>query len=464
MPFSYVVAWSRGHRILSPSAPVLNEPRFGHTAWPHGHARTVIQQAQHLLYEKNSTLHNYLILLALWLMVFSASSQVMIVAPILPRIGEALAVHQSLLGTLVTSYAVMLSVFALITGPISDRIGRRSVLLMGSGAMAVALYFHGLADSYISLLTVRALAGAAGGMLSGAAVAYVGDYFPYHRRGWANGWIMSGIAVGQIIGIPAGTIIADQMGFRWPFLLFGIVMTISTLMIWRFVPQPDVDRDPHPLSIRRAIKNYLILVREPAVGMGTAAYFLMFFSVGLYVIYLPTWLEETLGVGGEEIASLFLAGGLASVVAGPLAGRLSDSVGRKPLIVSSCIGLGIAMLLTTSVVTTMLAAYLIFAGTMVMVGMRISPFQSLMSELVTAERRGILMSLAVGIGQIGIGISGMVAGIMYTDFGYLSNTVMGAVSILLMAFLVRQYLPEPELRPERTVSDVERLAAVPESD
>src|SRR5690606_3954711 len=146
------------------------------------------------------------------------------------------------------------------------------------------------------------------------------------------------------------------------------------------------------------------------------------------VIYLPTWLEETLGVGGEEIASLFLAGGLASVVAGPLAGRLSDSVGRKPLIVSSCIGLGIAMLLTTSVVTTMLAAYLIFAGTMVMVGMRISPFQSLMSELVTAERRGILMSLAVGIGQIGIGISGMVAGIMYTDFGYLSNTVMGAVS------------------------------------
>lgn len=416
------------------------------------------------MYEQNSKLQNYLILAALWLMVFSASSQVMIVAPILPRIGEALHVQQSLLGTLVTAYAVMLSVFALITGPISDHIGRRAVLMVGSGSMAFALYLHGLADSYLTLLGARALAGAAGGMLSGAAVSYVGDYFPYHKRGWANGWIMSGIAVGQIVGIPIGTIIADQWGFRWPFLLFAVVMTASTLMIWRFVPQPDVPLDPNPLSIRRALQNYGRLLRESSIGMGTAAYFLMFFSVGLYVIYLPTWLESTLHVGGKEIASLFLVGGLASVVAGPLAGRLSDSIGRKPLIVTSCVGLGLAMLLTTYVVRDMWSAYLMFALSMIMVGMRISPFQSLMSELVTAERRGILMSLAVGIGQVGIGISGAVAGIVYMKSGFLSSTIIGAAAIMLMAFLVRQYLPEPELRRAPMAVEVEELVVSQDRD
>ena len=74
-----------------------------------------------------------------------------------------------------------------------------------------------------------------------------------------------------------------------------------------------------------------------------------------------------------------------------------------------------------------------------MVAMRISPFQSLL----TAQRRGTLMSLAVGVGQIGVGISGTVAGLTYTEYGYFGNTVAGAVALLLMALLVQRRLPEP---------------------
>src|SRR5690606_26547677 len=137
-----------------------------------------------------------------WLLVFASSSQIMIISPILPRIGEQLGINETLQGTLVTAYAVLVGIMALVTGPISDKIGRRKILLYGAGGMAIALACHGLAVNYISLLLVRSLAGMAGGILSGAAVSYVGDYFPYERRGWANGWIMSGIAMGQIIGIP----------------------------------------------------------------------------------------------------------------------------------------------------------------------------------------------------------------------------------------------------------------------
>ena len=74
--------------------------------------------------------HPYLVLFALWLMVFSASSQVIIVSPILPRIGEALNIADAYQGWLITSYAVCLSLFALIIGPISDKFGRRLVILL----------------------------------------------------------------------------------------------------------------------------------------------------------------------------------------------------------------------------------------------------------------------------------------------------------------------------------------------
>ena len=74
------------------------------------------------------------------------------------------------------------------------------------------------------------------------------------------------------------------------------------------------------------------------------------------------------------------------------AGRVSDRIGRKPLIVTACIGLGFAMIVTTYVVGDLLMGYLLFGGAMVMVAMRTSPLQALMTAIVPDERRGILMS------------------------------------------------------------------------
>lgn len=395
--------------------------------------------------------HPYLVIFALWLMVFSASSQVIIVAPILPRIGEALLIPEALQGWLITSYALFLSIFALIIGPISDKFGRRVVLLLGSGSMAIALWFHGVADSFESLLAVRAAAGAAGGMLSGAAVSYVGDYFPYNKRGWANGWVMSGIAFGQIVGIPIGTILADQFGFRGAFLMFAGTMTLTTVLIWFCVPQPDVNRDTERLTVARAIAGYRELLSRRVVAFASATYFLMFFSIGLYVIYLPTWLETTLNVSGTSIASLFLVGGLASVISGPMAGKLSDRTGRKPLILVSCFGLSAVMIVTTYWTTSMWVAYVLFGFAMVMFGLRMSPLQSLMTAIVEERRRGALLCFAVAIGQIGIGIGGAAAGFAYVKWGFISNTATGAVAILGMAWLVHFHLPEPQMKNSEVI-------------
>ncbi|NNL31217.1 MAG: MFS transporter, partial [Gemmatimonadetes bacterium] len=148
----------------------------------------------------------------------------MILSPILPMIGDQLDIADAVLGTLVSVYSLMVGIFAILAGPVSDKIGRRRILLLGCGAMTVALSLHGFVSGYASFLLVRMFAGCAGGILSGAAVSYIGDYFPYERRGWATGWVMSGAAVGQIIGIPLGIVLASRWGFRSPFYLFAVTM------------------------------------------------------------------------------------------------------------------------------------------------------------------------------------------------------------------------------------------------
>ena len=389
--------------------------------------------------------------------MFSAASQTIIVTPILPLIGEALGVGVGPLGTLVSVYSWMLAGAALVMGPISDRIGRRRVLLIGSGALAAALALHGLADTFVTLLAARAAAGAAGGMLSGAAVSYCGDYFPYERRGWATGWVMSGVPFGLVLGIPIGRALAVGFGFRMPFVAFAVVMAAAFVLVLTVVPQPDVRLSAERPTIAGSLRQYRALLRgETAVAAAT--YFLMYLGLGLLIVYLPQWLTarfpldvtlfgEPLTVFGlplDLIATLFFVGGAVSVVVGPRAGTLSDTVGRKPLILASCLGLAAVTTALTFVVVERWAAYPVYAAIMALFAMRMAPLQALLTALVPSRQRGAFLSLTIAVGQIGTGLGATLAGVLYAGLGYRATTLVSAAVVLAMAVLVWRALPEPE--------------------
>jgi predicted MFS family arabinose efflux permease len=401
----------------------------------------------------------YLILFALWLMIFSASSQLIIMVPLLPEIAETLGVNVFWRGMLLTAYALSLGVSALVTGPASDRIGRRRILLYGTGLMTVTLALHTVAADYELLLTMRLLAGVGGGMLSGGSVAYVGDYFPYEKRGWANGWVMSGQAFGQVAGIPLGKVLAAGFGYRWPFLMFAVPMAAATFLIWRYVPPPDVELDDERLTPRRLVEKYKSVLRGSEVGAAVASYFLMFCGFGLFTAFLPSWLETTVGVSSYEIALLFAIGGMANILAAPAGGRLSDEMGRKPIIVWGSLALGGLVLVAPFYITGFTGAAVLFFLAMLTVGVRVSPLQSLLTALVPDRERGLLMGLAMSVGQGGFGFGSFVASLTYGPFGYVSNAVVGAAAMVLMAGLIQWGIAEPRLDS----SDDSPAAPSPES-
>ena len=106
----------------------------------------------------------------------------------------------------------------------------------------MALLLHGLVDGYASFLAVRIFAGIAGGVLSGAAVSYIGDYFPYHKRGVGHG-------LGDERATPSGRSPASRWGSSWrgsygfkaPFYVFAVTMAMTFVLLWARVPQPQVE-------------------------------------------------------------------------------------------------------------------------------------------------------------------------------------------------------------------------------
>ena len=286
------------------------------------------------------------------------------------------------------------------------------------------------------------------GVLSGAAVSYIGDSFPYNRRGWATGWVMSGSAFGQIFGIPLGILLAGLAGFKAAFYLFALTMAATYALIYFRLPQPRVQRTQGRFTFGSAVRDYALMLRRPEVRWAAVAFFMMFLGVSLYVVYFPTWLERELGATSGGIASLFLIGGIANVLTGPRAGRLSDRIGRKKIILMACTGLALVMAATTLLMRAMWVAYPMFFFFMVLVAMRISPFSALLTALVEDGKRGSLMSLTVALGQVGFAAGGALAGPLFAGLGYRSNTLLGAVSVLGMGLIVWFLIPEPATRRE----------------
>lgn len=403
---------------------------------------------------------NVLILATLWLLMFSSSSQFFIIVPILTVIGEELSIAESLRGTLITSYALTLGIFALIVGPISDKIGRRKILLWGSGMMTLSLLLHILAFDYTSMIMVRALAGAAGGILTGSCVAYIGDRFPKQNRGLANGVIMTGSAVGQIAGIPLGTVLANQYGFQAPFIFFCVTMALTLVLVWFYVPQPAVTFHKGSITIPSVFQGYAKMLKKPIYRSVAFGYMLMFLGMSSFVVYFPTWLE-TLGASGHDIALIFVVGGSAMVIGGPLAGRISDKSGRKNIIIISNLILVVILVATVTLIDSIsIATYIFFFFLMLVVSGRMVPYQALVSEIASDHSRGKLMCLSISIGQLGMGLGSALSGWLYASYGFGSNVMLGAAAILAMTALVWKFIPEttgdytPEVEEEKIVESI----------
>jgi predicted MFS family arabinose efflux permease len=339
-------------------------------------------------------------------------------------------------------YSISLGVVALFAGYLSDYIGRKNILLLGSGLMAVVLLIHPLAYDYYSLVLIRTLTGIAGGILTGSCVSYVRDYFPYEKRGWANGVVATGSAVGQIGGIPIGIVLSDGVGFAWPFVIFGLVMCFAFLLIYFGLPRIAAQRRPLKLRPAQFLSSYQSIIRQPIYQKLAAGYILMYFSITIFLVYFPEWMKTRYDATAGEISFVFLIGGIASLIAGPTAGKLTDKIGRKPVNILVNALLAILFAATVAVVCPpKWYAIILFSLAMFFISGRLISFQSLSSDITNMKSRGQVMCLLIAIGQLGMSLGAGMAGYIYSHHGFTSNLLIGAAACVLMGLLVWKKVP-----------------------
>ncbi|HET6306573.1 MAG TPA: MFS transporter [Rhodopila sp.] len=248
----------------------------------------------------------------------------------------------------------MRPVGSIIIGAYGDRAGRRAALSLTVGLMGVSTLAIGLLPTYATagiwapvLLTLARLAQgfSAGGEWGGAA-AFLVEYAPEGRRGFIGSWQQFSVGAGLLVGSAFAALLANLLGhdallawgWRVPFLCGIIIAGFATYYRLRLPDTPQFEAiETHHAVSRHPLRDLLTTHRRALVTQfgitihNTASYYIT-------LTYMPTWLTSVVKMPHDEALLISTLGLVALVCATPLIGALSDRIGRKPLLITSCLG------------------------------------------------------------------------------------------------------------------------------
>ncbi|HLZ25938.1 MAG TPA: MFS transporter [Chloroflexota bacterium] len=278
--------------------------------------------------------------------------------PFLPMYVQALGVTQRAevavwSGVLSGSAALTMAVLAPIWGVLSDRYGRKPMLVRAMLGGAVLVGAMGFVDNVWQLLGLRLLQGAVTGSQA-AAAALVAAATPANHAGYALGLISTAVQVGNTFGPALGAVSVDSLGFRGSFALGGLLLLIGALMaiFWVDEPvrQPARARPAESIWARTfgpfAWPGFRVLL---LLQMGTS--FVYSAAVNLLPIYLqdmdrPTWLSAELASGLAITATAITA-----ALGMPFLGPWTDRHGPRGLLIASLVGTGVVLAIQALVPT-----------------------------------------------------------------------------------------------------------------
>jgi len=389
-----------------------------------------------------------------------------VVAPLLVALSEDLGVSIGQAGQLVTFAAVPSALLALVIGPICDTYGRRPTLVAGAALLGLASLGSALAPSYEMLAATRVLSGAGAAAMAPATFAAVADLFPYAQRGRIYGYITAANTVAMIAGVPAATILAALMSWRWAFAAVGLVTLSAVVLLLRLYPARSSElrvspalRDParregsesskrntepqtkHPeLPARNFfVASYVPVLQAPTARALLGSSFAMSVGSMAFQTYLGAFFIGRYGLSTAELAPILGIGGIGVLIGAQLAGRLGDRIGYKRMMSVSVLVAAVLIVIQTFTTTTVQLATLLNFVTWVPMGMRFTSASTIISEAVPSAR-GTMNALNAAAFNAGTVLAAFLGGVIVESSGYellgLLTLAGAATSAALVALFV----------------------------
>jgi MFS family permease len=355
----------------------------------------------------------------------------LVLSPLVPAVREDLAVSNAEIGFV---FSLLWGLYALLqypSGRLSDRLSRKTLLVVGGAIGAVGFLAMGLASTYLAFLAGAAVVGVGVGLYPTAARALISDLF-VERRGQAFGLHTASGDLGGVAAAGLATLVVAVATWRTAYLPVVALLTLVVAAIHLQSREPYV-LERTELAVGATARR---LLARPGLRRLVLAYVLFAFSWQATTAFLPTFLRASKGlppaVANAGFAALFLVGAIAK----PTAGWLGDRVEKRRVApVALLLGAGSlgAVLLVDSTPAVVVGVVLFSAGLLSFPPVMQAYLMDRLPNESMGGDLGAMRSVYISIGATGPTVIGAIADV--SSFGLAFTAIAGC--LLLSAVLVR---------------------------
>jgi DHA1 family multidrug resistance protein-like MFS transporter len=364
-----------------------------------------------------------------------------LVMPIIPFYMELLGAGGTELGLLVASYAIMRLIFGPIWGSLSDRVGRKPILMIGVLGYGITMIGFGLATQLWMMFAARILAGILSSATAPTTMAYISDTTSEEDRGGGMGLLGAAGGLGAIFGPAVGGLLAEH-SLSLPFFVAAGMAFLALILIMVLLPESLPQHDRKPRNVDQPVLELRAWWRALFSPIGPLLVLTLLVTGGLMIFYgiLGLYALERFGYGTSEVGVIFTVLGLVSavgqgVLVGPLTKRFGDSAVIKAGFLLS------AITLLTVMLSGQYVPLLITIGLFSLANALLIPSLTSLTSKRTTLEQGVTMGLSnafVSLGRIfGPTLGGLVFD-LYWGLPFVTASVVMLIGFLLSLRWMKQ--------------------------
>jgi len=256
------------------------------------------------------------------LVAFMLGCNEFMVVGILSDIASHLHVSIAAIGYLVTIFAMVYAVSTPFITILTSKYNRYKTMLVLIIIFLIGNTLSGLATNYWSMLVSRVVTAAVAGSIISLIMTFTTVVAPREKRANLVSWVSAGFSIAAVIGIPIGTTISTNYGWRYAFYAVSVItVIIFFLLIW-LLPK-------HVKQVQGSIKGQLSLLKDRRIYLAVILVLFTAASMYGYYTYIRPLLTTTLGFSNASLNILLFVIGFMSIVSTRWSGRIADHGGLR---------------------------------------------------------------------------------------------------------------------------------------